>query len=92
MHPENYRSRLVVCEMRCRGEDGRALFATFMFSADKPLRMQFWDVSLGPFCGTAQREIYVDLPEEDQNGEHCGLLVKSMYGTQDASLWGPLHA
>ena len=40
------------------------------------------------FYGTAECEIYVDLSEEEQDGEHCGLQMKSMYGAQDASaLW-----
>ena len=40
------------------------------------------------FYGTAQCEIFVDLSEEEQDGEHCGLQMKSMYGAQDASaLW-----
>ena len=68
---ENYRSRLVVREKRYEGEDGRALSATFLFSAtlllegikmlgslmvtmsrstqDKPLQMQFWDISRAHF-------------------------------------------
>ena len=52
---------------------------------DKQLQIQIWDISRAHFCDTAQREIYVDLPEEERSGEHCGLLVKSMYVTQDAS-------
>ena len=86
---------------------GRALPATFLFSAmhplegikmlgsllvtmlrstcDKPLQVQFWDIHVFLFDGTAQREIYVHLPEEERDGEHCGLLVKSMYEAQDAS-------
>ena len=32
----------------------------------------------------AQRDICVDLPEEGQDVEHCGLLVKPMFSTQDA--------
>ena len=35
-----------------------------------------------------QREIFVDLPDAQQHVENCSLLVKSMYGTHDASaLW-----
>ena len=34
---ENYRSRLVVREMRYKGEDGPALPPTFLFSAMSPL-------------------------------------------------------
>ena len=109
----NYRSRLVVREKRCKGEDGRALPAAFLFSAvsslegikvlgslmatmrtsksDKPLHMQVRDISRARFYGTAPREIHVKRPEEGQD-ELCGLLVKSMYGTQDASvLWQDDH-
>ena len=46
------------------------------------------------FFGTSQRELHVDLPEEGQDGEHRGLLVKAMYGTRGASAVVParLHA
>ena len=36
----------------------------------------------------ATRELYVELPLEDQakhSQDKCGLLLRSMYGTQDAS-------
>ena len=36
------------------------------------------------FYGNATLEIDVDLPEEEQDVEHCGSPVKSMYGTQNA--------
>ena len=52
----------------------------------KPLQMQFWGSWRAHFNGRAPREIFVDLPEEEQDGEHCGLLVKSMYGTQHVSV------
>ena len=53
-----------------------------------PLQMQYWDISRALFYETAHREVYVGLPEEEQDDEHCGRLVKSMYGTQDAfALW-----
>ena len=51
----------------------------------RPLGMRFFDISRAHFYGTAQRQIYVDLPEEEQDGIHCAILLKSMYGTQDAS-------
>ena len=52
---------------------------------DKPLQIEFLDIAHELFFGTAQREVYVGLLEEEQDGEHCGRQVKSMYGTQDAS-------
>ena len=39
----------------------------------------------------ARRRVFVDLVEEDKahfGADRCGLLLKSMYGTQDASnIW-----
>eukprot|EP00959_Pyramimonas_sp_CCMP1952_P347015 7267833-Pyramimonas_sp.AAC.1 len=51
----------------------------------KPLGMRFFDISRAHFYGLAERAVYVELPEEEQDGVHCALLKKSMYGTQDAS-------
>ena len=36
------------------------------------LQMQIWDTSRAHFNGTAQLEIYVELPEEEQDGERDG--------------------
>ena len=51
----------------------------------KRLAMRIWDIKRAHFYGKAQREIYIELPEEEQDGVHCGLCLKSWYGTQDAS-------
>ena len=55
----------------------------------RPLRLGSWDISRAHFYGTPKRNIYVKLPEEEGAGEgECGLLLKSMYGTQDApAIW-----
>ena len=57
----------------------------------KPLKLRHFDISRAPFQGTAQRLIYIKLPAEDRQKygeEKVGRLVKSMYGTQDAShIW-----
>ena len=57
----------------------------------KPMKLRHYDISRAHFQGTAQRPIYIKLPEEDRQkyGEdEVGRLVKSMYGTQDAShIW-----
>ena len=38
--------------------------------------------------GKAQREIYATLPEGDEQPGMCALLLRSMYGTQDAAkIW-----
>ena len=50
--------------------------------------MRHYDISRAHFQGTAQRLIYIKLPAEDRQkygGDNVGRLVKSMYGTQDAS-------
>ena len=57
----------------------------------KPLKFGHYDISRTHSQGTAQRLIYVKLPAEDRQkyGEdQVGRLVKSMYGTQNAShIW-----
>ena len=104
---EHYRSRLVVREVRSKGEEGRALPTAQLFSAMPPLEavkilgamliqdevskrgkrleMRFWDISRAHFYGEAQRDIYVELPDEEKDGVHCAKLLKSWYGTQVAS-------
>ena len=54
----------------------------------KTLKLRHRDINKLHFQGTAQRLIYIKLPAEDRqkNGEDkVGRLIKSMYGTQDAS-------
>ena len=55
-----------------------------------PLKLAHFDISRAHFMPKARRELYVELPDEDpmkQKG-FVGLLLRSMYGTQDASnLW-----
>ena len=60
-------------------------------SKGKPKKLRHYDISRAHFQGTAQRLIYIRLPAEDRQKygeETVGRLVKSMYGTQDAShMW-----
>ena len=54
----------------------------------KPLKLRHCDISRAHIQGTAQRLIYIRLPVEDRQkyGEaKVGRLIKSMYGTQNAS-------
>ena len=57
------------------------------------LKLGLWDISRAHFYGIPKRTIYIELPDEDasytESGEkECGLLMKSMYGTQDApNIW-----
>ena len=54
----------------------------------KPLKLRHCDISRAHFQSTAQRLICTRLPGEDRQkyGEDkLGILIKSMYGTQDAS-------
>ena len=57
----------------------------------KPLKLRHYDISRAHFQGTAQRPIYIKPHVEDRqkHGEDkVGRLIKSMYGTQDAShIW-----
>ena len=49
------------------------------------LKMAFWDVSHAHLYGTTQRELFTELPEELAREGHCARLLRSLYGTQDAS-------
>ena len=52
------------------------------------LKLRHYDISGAHFQGTAQRLIYIKLPAEDRQKfceDKVGRLIKSMYGTQDAS-------
>eukprot|EP00971_Amphidinium_carterae_P218872 4344365-Amphidinium_carterae.1 len=56
----------------------------------KPLKLALWDISRAHLYSDAQRDLYVELPPEDAQLETdtetmCGLVLRSMYGTQDAS-------
>jgi len=54
-------------------------------------RLGIFDIKRAHFYGEARRRIFVELDEADQRlhgKDKCGLLLKSMYGTQDASaIW-----
>ena len=50
--------------------------------------MMLVDIKRAHFYAPAQRQLYVELPPEDPehgNGEFCGELLQSLYGTRDAS-------
>ena len=65
------------------------LMSTQRSKHGRPLRLGSWDISRAQFYGTPKRNIYVKLPEEEGAGEgECGLLLKSMKGTQDAQRYG----
>ena len=50
----------------------------------KPLKLSFIDIRRAHFHSAVKRQIYVTLPDEQYEEGYCGLLSKSMYGTQDA--------
>ena len=122
----NYRSRLVVREVKARKTDAERLQPQEIFSAMPPLeamkvlislfvswnrggpdsvekkqkargrkpgnyKLGIFDISRAHFYGKAKRRIFVKLPEEYaqiHGPSKCGLLLKSWYGTQDASaIW-----
>jgi hypothetical protein len=56
------------------------------------MKLDFIDVRRAYFHANAQREVYVQLPEEDYEEGMCGMLVKAMYGTRDAAQnWEVAH-
>ena len=69
-----------------------SLLSIFMtdFEDGKERKLGTWDISRAHFMGTAARELYLQLPQEDQDlpgdeGPMAGRLLRSLYGTQDAS-------
>ena len=67
-----------------------SLFMTKENSRRGKRKMAAWDISRAHFMGRATREILVTLPPEDEvqegdPGPMVGRLLRSMYGTQDAS-------
>ena len=60
----------------------------FVMFSRQGYKLALFDISRAHFMGKAVREIYVDLEQEDvaeYGADKCGLLLKMMYGAQDAS-------
>ena len=56
----------------------------------KTLKIAHFDISRAHFVPKAEREVYVELPDEDKQKalDKVGRLLRTMYGTQDAShIW-----
>ena len=76
-------------------EAGKVLVSIMMSvswsNKGKPLKLRHHDISRAHFQRTGQRLIYIRLPAEDRQkygDDKVGRLVKSMYGTLDAShIW-----
>ena len=49
------------------------------------MKIDFIDVKRAYFYAASEREVYVELPEEDYEEGMCGTLNKSMYGTRYAA-------
>ena len=94
----NYRSRIVARELNTRNRDD--LFAatpplealkiilSMTAIANKGEVVMINDISRAFFHAKVERDVYVELPEEDRKPgeEHlCGKLRFSMYGTRDAA-------
>ena len=95
-HPD-YRSRLVVQEINNETRDDifaatpplEALQLVLSILASSR-RQNKWkldsiDIKRAYFHAPATRDIYIKLPEEDQQEGMCGKLIKAMYGTRDAA-------
>ena len=103
---ENYRSRLVVREVKSVGAAAmlpdHALFSSMpplealkmLCSLMVPLKttrrggklsLKLTDISRAHFYGKAGRRVFVNLPEGDEEEGKCALLLRTMYGTRDAS-------
>ncbi|CAK9043758.1 unnamed protein product, partial [Durusdinium trenchii] len=53
---------------------------------DLPSLVRLIDISRAHFYGQAQREVFATLPEGDQEEGKVRLLLKSVYGTRDATI------
>ena len=49
------------------------------------MKLDFNDIRKAFFHADARREVYIELPMEDQEEGKCGKLRKSLYGTRDAA-------
>ena len=64
-------------------------------SAGGPLEMMVLDISKAHFHGKSRRRVYTALPEgrEEEKEEEgkCALLLRTIYGTEDAAaIWGAI--
>ena len=104
---ENYRSRLVVREVKKPGQtvpecesfsampplEALKALCSLMTSMKvsrrgKALKLRLLDISRAHFYGESKRAVYCTLPEGDESPGQCARLVRTMYGTQDASaIW-----
>ncbi len=54
----------------------------------EPLEIMVIDISRAHFYGIARRRVFTMLPEGFEEPGYCSLLLKTMYGTEDAaSVW-----
>jgi hypothetical protein len=64
------------------------VFEQFQSSEPREVLYKFYDVSRAHFYGHVQRRLWVELPPEERQDEEeplVGLLLRTMYGTMDAS-------
>ena len=47
--------------------------------------MGMYDISRAHFYGVAKRRVFVSLSDEEKQEGKCALLLRTMYGTRDAS-------
>jgi hypothetical protein len=114
----NYRSRLVVREIKKAMRKSDVPSAAELFSGMPPLEgmkalasifvghcheadkgrrhLAMYDISRAHFHGTPLRRLFIELPAEEQEdikdgGDYVGLLLKTMYGTVDASARWQAH-
>ena len=103
----NYRSRLVAKEFNTGvnhdlyaatppSECLRLLLSILANKRQQGTTLMYADVSRAYFYAKAERPVFVKLPEEDReegDGNKCGRLRMSMYGTRDAALnWSKEYA
>ncbi len=54
----------------------------------RQLELMIFDISRAHFYGKSKRKVYTTLPEGYEEEDKCALLLKTMYGTEDAaSIW-----
>lgn len=55
------------------------------YAGTEKLVLAVFDVSRAHFYGVSRRRVYVEMPDGWKSPGYCGVLLKTMYGTQDAA-------
>ena len=68
----------------CDGKIDNSVYCS-LFNAIVQNKIDFVDIRRAYYHAKAIREIYIDLPEGDEEDGMCGMLDKALQGTRDAA-------